>query len=255
MKVFSVIGFTKSGKTTTIEAIIKELRRRNYSVGTVKDINYKEFAIDSEGKNTYRHREAGSQLVTARGLSETDVLYPYKMDIHDILRHYDHDYVILEGVEEINAPKIIAAKDIDGIEKKLDERVCLISGRISTEIDSYKGIEVINGIEETEKIVDFIEKNVFELLPSFEPDCCRMCGYDCETLCKMIIKGEKKRSDCIFSLERIQLFVDNKEIQMVPFVQKILTNAVTGVVSELNGYKKDHNIKIEINNNNNKISL
>jgi molybdopterin-guanine dinucleotide biosynthesis protein B len=32
MKVFSVIGLSKSGKTTTIENIIKELRRRNYTV-------------------------------------------------------------------------------------------------------------------------------------------------------------------------------------------------------------------------------
>ena len=41
MKVFSVIGLSKSGKTTTIENIIKELRRRNYTVGSVKEIHLK----------------------------------------------------------------------------------------------------------------------------------------------------------------------------------------------------------------------
>jgi molybdopterin-guanine dinucleotide biosynthesis protein B len=250
MKVFSVIGFTKSGKTTTIEAIIKELRKRNYSVGTVKDIHFQKFTMDIEGKNTYRHKMAGSQLVTARGLNETDILYPYKMDVYDLLRHYEHDYVILEGIEEINAPKIIAAKDIEGIEAKLDEMTCLITGRISNEIDSYKNFKAINALTDIEELVDFIEENVFELLPHFEKNCCRMCGYDCETLCKMIIKGDKKRSDCILCAERIQLFVDDKEIQMVPFVQRILTNAITGVVGELNGYEKDHNLKIEINGNN-----
>ena len=40
MKVFSVIGISKSGKTTTIENIIKELRKRNYSVGSVKEIHF-----------------------------------------------------------------------------------------------------------------------------------------------------------------------------------------------------------------------
>ncbi|HCS10941.1 MAG TPA: molybdopterin-guanine dinucleotide biosynthesis protein, partial [Clostridiales bacterium] len=54
MKVFSVIGITKSGKTTTIENIIKELRKRNYTVGSVKEIHFEEFKMDVEGTNTHR---------------------------------------------------------------------------------------------------------------------------------------------------------------------------------------------------------
>ena len=64
MKVFSVIGLTKSGKTTTIENIIKELRKRNYTVGSVKEIHFEKFKMDVDGTNTHRHKMAGSQLVT-----------------------------------------------------------------------------------------------------------------------------------------------------------------------------------------------
>ena len=85
MKVFSVVGITQSGKTTTIENIIKELRGRGYSVGSVKEIHFEEFAIDTEGTNTFRHKEAGSQLVTARGNYETDMLFQEKLHIDRLL--------------------------------------------------------------------------------------------------------------------------------------------------------------------------
>ena len=47
MKVFSVVGYSKSGKTTTIEQIIKELKKRNYSVGSVKDIHFEGFHLEA----------------------------------------------------------------------------------------------------------------------------------------------------------------------------------------------------------------
>ena len=72
MKIFSVCGISKSGKTTTIELLIKELIRRGYTVGSFKDIHFEQFAIDNEGTNTYRHKQAGARPVTARGISETE---------------------------------------------------------------------------------------------------------------------------------------------------------------------------------------
>ena len=39
MRVFAVSGFAKTGKTTNIAAMIGELVRRGYQVGTVKDLS------------------------------------------------------------------------------------------------------------------------------------------------------------------------------------------------------------------------
>ena len=103
MKVFSVCGITKSGKTTTIEHIIRALSARGYKVGSVKEIHFEAFAIDADPtKNTARHRRAGSELVTARGANETDVLFPGRLDMRTILSFYHgFDYVVLEGVTDI----------------------------------------------------------------------------------------------------------------------------------------------------------
>ncbi|MCT4564675.1 MAG: molybdopterin-guanine dinucleotide biosynthesis protein MobB [Maledivibacter sp.] len=246
MKVFSVFGFTGSGKTTTIENIIRELKMRKYSVGSVKEIHYEDFAIDMVGSNTYRHRMAGAELVTARGYFETDVLFPKKISVEKMLSFYDQEYVVLEGVTDYNLPKILTAKSIDEIEEKLDESVFAISGRISNDIDSYKGIPVINSLDNLDELVDTIEEKVFVKLPDFESKCCSACGYDCRTLGIKILKGEAKRSDCILSESNVSLFINDKKIDIVPFVQSILSNTIQGIVSELDGYERGSKIRIEI---------
>lgn len=248
MKVFSVFGFTGSGKTTTIENIIKELKMRRYSVGSVKEIHYEDFVIDTVGSNTYRHRIAGAELVTARGYFETDVLFPEKISVEKILSFYDQEYVVLEGVTDYNLPKILTAKSIQEIEERIDESVFAISGRISNEIDSYKGIPIINSLDNLDELVDLVEEKVYRKLPDFDPKCCSACGYDCRTLGIKILKGEAHRSDCILSESKVSLFIDDRKIDMVPFVQNILSNTIQGVVSELEGYKKGSKIRIEIGN-------
>ncbi|AOY76274.1 molybdopterin-guanine dinucleotide biosynthesis protein B [Clostridium formicaceticum] len=246
MKIFSVRGITQSGKTTTIENIIKELKKRRYSVGSVKDIHFEKFAIDQEGSNTHRHRMSGSELVTARGHYETDILFTKRQPIEEILRFYHHDFVVLEGVEDTNAPKIITAHDTKEIEERLDGTVFAISGRISNVLKEYKGIPVINAMQDIEKLVDLIEKKVYEKLPEFPAECCCACGYSCRELGIKILKGEAKREDCILSEGNIKLSINHQEISMVPFVQKILYNAIIGVVSELEGYHKGANIQIKV---------
>lgn len=252
MKIFSVIGYSQSGKTTTIESIIGELKKRRFTVGSVKNIHCKNFTIDTEGTNTHRHKMAGSELVTALSDSETDVLFPRKLSLNKILGFYDHDYVVLEGVSETNAPKIITAHTKEAIDEKLDDTVFAISGRISNELKEYKGIPVINALENADKLVDLIEKTVYERLPEFPEDCCDACGYSCRDLGIRILQGKSKREDCLIDNkdEIIQLFIGNQKVPMVSFVQKILHNAVMGVVSELEGYDKASDIVIKVGENN-----
>jgi len=246
MKVLSVVGFTQSGKTTTIEAIIRELKRRRYSVGSVKDIHFEAFQMDDEGTNSYRHKEAGAQLVTARGLNETNILLQYHEDIYKILRFYDHDYVILEGVAEGNFPKLIAAKDEEGIEGKLDHKALLITGKIADHIETYKGLPAMSGLKDIEGLVDFIEEKVPEMLPHFDKNCCGICGMSCEQMLVEIMNDRKAREDCLLNSKNIKLDIDGQSIDMVPFVQDILRNNVLAIVKELDGYKKDSKITIEL---------
>jgi len=165
LKVFSVYGYSLSGKTTTIECLIKELNKRNYTVGTVKDIHYEEFAIDTIGSNTDRHRKAGAELVTARGLYETDILFKERLPIPEILKFYTQDFVILEGVTDFDVPRILCASNLDDAAKRINPSVFAISGVISNEMDCYKNLPVISAIKDIEKLTDLVEKTAKDWSP------------------------------------------------------------------------------------------
>jgi len=246
MKVFSVCGITQSGKTTTIEQIIHELSSRGKKVGSVKEIHYEAFAIDGEpSSNTFRHRGAGSQLVTARGHRETDVLFPAMLDMRKILSFYDgFDYVVLEGVSDIPVPTIVTAHAPEDLEQKWSDFVFCVSGRFSEGLTEYKGVPAISALSDAASLVNLVERKVYDLLPGFDPRCCGTCGSGCRELGIKILRGEAKRGDCAAG-RGVELTIDGRRIDIVPFVQSILRGTILGVVGELDGYREGGEIRIE----------
>ena len=214
MKVFTVVGTSGSGKTTVIEAVVAELVRRGYRTGSVKEIHFEGFEIDpAPGSNTHRHRAAGAALVTARGYRETDVLYPEKLPMKEILRHYrDYDWVALEGVDDLPVPAVICTLD------KMRDGVICVSGRLAGK-GEVRGLPAFNVLENAAGLCDFLEANVPDYLECWDPED-RASGVE------------------------ISLRVDGQPVRMVPFVQKILYNAVMGVVKELEGYREGAEIEI-----------
>ena len=62
MKVFGISGWKNSGKTSLVERLVTEFTERGLRVSTLKHAHH-EFDIDHEGRDSYRHREAGAQEV------------------------------------------------------------------------------------------------------------------------------------------------------------------------------------------------
>lgn len=212
MMIIKVKGFSKTGKTTTVTSLVKELCRRGYTVGTVKDIHFEGYEADTPGTDTYKHAEAGARRVTARGPGSTAVITNRKMDIDAILKYYKEDFVIIEGECGIDCPAIITGRTAEDIDKRMCPEAIAISGIISNEIKEYKGLPVINGITEVEKMADVVEK-------------------------------KKKISDEGLDVE---LTIDGEEIWMVPFVKATLKNVVVGAVKALDGYEEGKEIVIKI---------
>jgi molybdopterin-guanine dinucleotide biosynthesis protein B len=61
-RVFGVTGWKNSGKTTLVEALVRELTVRGWRVATVKHAHH-DFDIDKEGTDSFRHRKAGASEV------------------------------------------------------------------------------------------------------------------------------------------------------------------------------------------------
>jgi len=62
MRRVHIIGGKNHGKTTLIGELVTELRDRGLRVGTIKHTHH-QHELDTPGKDSYRHREAGAQVV------------------------------------------------------------------------------------------------------------------------------------------------------------------------------------------------
>ena len=60
--ILSIVGFKNAGKTTLTERLVRELVGRGLRVSTIKHAHHA-FDIDHEGRDSWRHRQAGAQQV------------------------------------------------------------------------------------------------------------------------------------------------------------------------------------------------
>ncbi len=62
MEVFGVVGWKNGGKTTLVERLVADITGRGFRVSTIKHAHHG-FDVDQEGRDSWRHREAGAAQV------------------------------------------------------------------------------------------------------------------------------------------------------------------------------------------------
>lgn len=106
--IISVVGKSGSGKTTFLEKLLPELKRRGYQVAIVKhDIHG--FEIDHPGKDTWRHAQAGADAVVISSPRRIAVIQRLEeeMSLDEIANYVQTaDIIITEGYKRGNKPKI-----------------------------------------------------------------------------------------------------------------------------------------------------
>ena len=109
--VVGLVAKSNTGKTTLLEKIIAELKRRGYRVGAIKHDAHR-FDIDKEGKDSWRLTQAGADTMV---ISSAEKMAMVKMnpskqesDVSDIIERYffDVDIVLTEGFKRSPIPKI-----------------------------------------------------------------------------------------------------------------------------------------------------
>jgi molybdopterin-guanine dinucleotide biosynthesis protein B len=163
MKIVAVIGAgRKSGKTTTIEALVKELSARNFEVGTIKQIHEEDFSIDKPYKDTWRHAEAGAKIVVSAAPNEVAAIKRLRdgdrfSEAMGFLEKEDLDFVIIEGNPGVSVDKILAIRDATSAADILMKvkRILFIS-TLSQNFDSSKfNVPVFNPLKDQIKMIDF----------------------------------------------------------------------------------------------------
>jgi molybdopterin-guanine dinucleotide biosynthesis protein B len=248
MKVFSVAGYHRTGKTTVVVELIKELKKREFKVVSIKDIHAEDFSMENKDSNSWKHWEASRDTVIARGLNETYQIWHRQLSLNEMLAHLEADYVVVEGMRSVALPRIICAENQTQLDELVDGTVFAISGIYAYDHNKYKQLPVLKSTEEVSQLADLVEKKVFEVLPLPRTECCGECGLTCREMVTAILAGERKREDCKTDRNTgMKLKIGGKEITIVPYVQKTFIDIIKAYLQNLKGYKEGEKIEIEIN--------
>jgi len=107
--VLALIGKPDCGKTTLIEKLIPALAQKGLRIGTLKH-HHGPIQMDIPGKDTWRHKQAGSQAVLLSSPSGIGFIRDTAADtpVEDLVSHYlqNLDLVLAEGYKWSALPKI-----------------------------------------------------------------------------------------------------------------------------------------------------
>ena len=158
----SFVGRHNSGKTTLIVKVISELVSRGSNIGSIKHHGHPDFDIDYPGKDSYRHREAGSCDVV--------VISPTRMaritEIHDepscdevVASMPNHDLVIVEGYRQSGLPVIEVLRQGNERDIPAAEQLCT-EGHV-------RGVVPVAVVTDMESVASYAKN---EAIPCFDID-------------------------------------------------------------------------------------
>jgi len=223
MKIVTIVGIRKSGKTSTVTALIEAIRRRGKLVGTCKTVFCPTFSIDKPTSNTMRHRRAGSELVCSRAKGETAFLYPEKLPLSKVLEQYKGcDYVLLEGDYFAPVPRIVCAhNDADAL-PRTNSRTFAYSGRISEKPEIELALPRFNSLtnEGADALLDLIDAKIPDIFPCslLDEDLPPVSGVTGDDFCQCGCHHHQKQQDN----ERVQVTVDGKALSLTPEQRELL---------------------------------
>lgn len=212
LPVVSIVGKSGAGKTTLIERLIVEFKKRGYRVAVVKHSRQK-IDMDKQGKDSWKFAQTGSDAVVVS--SPDKLVFTKNVDgdpsIEEILRIIgnDFDLALIEGFRKSKAPKIeVHRKELgDGLLCSPEELSAIVT-------DESLNADVPQLSNDTQAIADFIEKNFL-----FHEE------------------------------EDTLLFVNGKSVVINPFVKEIIARTALAVISTLKGMGEIWNFDISVRKN------
>ena len=106
--VISLVGRSNCGKTTYLEKLISEMKRRGFKVATIKhDVHG--FDMDKPGKDTWRHAQAGADIVCISSLNKMAMIkkVEQELSLDEVIGYIDSvDIIFTEGYKRESKRKI-----------------------------------------------------------------------------------------------------------------------------------------------------
>ncbi|MEO2068657.1 MAG: molybdopterin-guanine dinucleotide biosynthesis protein B [Desulfurobacteriaceae bacterium] len=204
VSVVSFIGYHNSGKTTFVKEVVKILKEKGYRIAVLKSTKHENVIKDTEGKDSYKYKEAGANaigIITPSELILFKKLEDFDLETLASKLFSDYDIVICEGFKKSKVPKFeITRKDIKEplLVKNLENVIGVISD-YEVDIDGVLKFPLDN----PQKVATFLEE-----------------------------KFIKDRN------EKVELFVNGNKIPLKPFIRSMLKEILFGFIRPLKGIEE-----------------
>ncbi len=110
-KIFGVVGYKDSGKTTLTHALARELTARGHRVAVVKHTRHRH-PLDTAGKDTAVLGEVVEQVAIITP-QEAALFWKRPPELAEVVAHLDADLVLVEGFkEEPSFPRIVCLRGL-----------------------------------------------------------------------------------------------------------------------------------------------
>lgn len=213
MKIITIVGIRKSGKTSTVTALIEAIRRRGKKVGTCKTVFCPTFSMDKSTSNTMRHRRAGSELVCARAKFETTFLYPEALPLSKVLESYKGcDYVLLEGDYFAPVPRIVCAHLEEDALLRMNTRTLAFAGRISEKHEIELPLPRFNALTDADALLNYIDQKIPDIMPCslLDEPLPPVAGVTDDGFCQCGCHHHEKKQE----KEALQVLFEGKEVKL-----------------------------------------
>lgn len=221
--IISFIGWSGSGKTTFIEKLIPHLRSRGLRLAVIKHDGH-EFQMDREGKDTWRFTQAGAEYVAIANPRHSAELINSPVTFRQLCRRAEDfaDLIIAEGWTDEAAPQIEILRGHQDLRCTHPQQ--LIAVVTDQAVDTFLPVF---GLEDVEALAGFILTRL-----SAEEPC--------------LLPYAQLKTTPPDPTAKVTLKVDGKDIPLLPFVQDIIKNTCTGLVSSLKDTGLTEGAELEI---------
>ncbi|MGQ9610947.1 MAG: molybdopterin-guanine dinucleotide biosynthesis protein B [bacterium] len=238
MKAIGIIGYKKSGKTSLLVELARELNSRGLSVSSIKSSSER---LDFPETDTSKHKIFTKQTV-AISPNESVIFFSEKKSLDQMLLYLNADIILIEGFKnEKTFPKIICLRSDDELELLSDGlEICIVKENINSKLD-YK-VPTFCLKSDISIIADLVVKKSFKL-PGIN---CGACGYDsCYDLAIRIVNEEESIDSCLAQNPDVRIMINGNLLPIKPFISDFIRNTIKGMLSSLKNYE-DGDIQLHI---------
>jgi len=138
-----------------VEKLVAEYKRRGFRVGTIKHHHIGDFEIDYPGKDSWRHAQAGADVVLISSQSKAAMIKKAEQEltleqIIDLMGEVD--IVLAEGYKESDRPKILVCRGNPALQANSAPEVICTVGQCET----FKGLPTFEP-DDVQGLVNFLQ--------------------------------------------------------------------------------------------------